>query len=39
MYRVMLRNGIIIPFDSYVQALEYQQKYGGTLYERVYEGA
>lgn len=35
MYRIIL-NGKVIPFKSYSEALDFQDKNGGTLYVKVY---
>lgn len=35
MYRVMLKCKLF-PFDSYSEALQFKQQYGGTIYMKVY---
>lgn len=35
MYRVVLWNKIV-PFSNYSEALEYQQKNGGKIYQKFY---
>ena len=34
MYRVIL-NWKVIPFDTYSEALLFQQKYGGKIYQKI----
>ena len=37
MYRVLL-NYKVYPFDSYSEALKFEQENGGTIYQKVYGG-
>ena len=36
MYRVILTNGKIVPFDNFSEALNFKWTNGGTLYVKVY---
>jgi len=36
MYRLVLGLNKVLKFDTYSEALESQQKYGGVLYQKVY---